>query len=211
MGDFPSVQGVPAARLLCRQWQWVQDLGFGLLSCASPLCRGFHPISWWGGVFWVTCFSWLSPPTAEVCWEFQRGCLPSRGEETAALWRCPRGRRGREGPGDGIAFLLLPWPGKEATSRVSTGPWEGVQTCVSSCTWVCEQAFLCPGLVLLPPKSPRCFLPGDLCRSFPCASPSSPLPSHPAFPSASRMAASSPCSFDLSKPVPVPSCPPHAG
>lgn len=32
--------------------------------------------------------------------------------------------------------------GKMPPHRVSTGPWESVQTCVSSCTWACEQAFL---------------------------------------------------------------------
>lgn len=60
-------------------------------------------------------------------------------------------------------------------------------------------------------KSPRCFLLEQPLLFFPCASSSSPLPSHPAFPSASRTAPISPRSFDLSKPVPVPSCPPRAG
>lgn len=116
-----------------------------------------------GGFFLVFCFSMA----------FSLGCRgvlgiaervftqPRRRRLCGGVRRCPRGgRRGREGPGDGIAFLLLPRPGKEATSRVSTGPWEGVQTCVSSCTWACEQAFLCPGLMLLPPEEPTGFSAG---------------------------------------------------
>lgn len=56
---------------------------------------------------------------------------------------CPHGRRGREGPGDGIAFLLLPRPGKGATSPCqhrSLG--KRADVCVSSGTWACEQAVL---------------------------------------------------------------------
>lgn len=144
----------------------IWDLGCSLVrGCARPLCRGFHQISvveGFGGFFSVFCFF-----TA-----FSLGCRgvlgiaervftqPRRRRLCGGVRRCPRGRRGREGPGDGIAFLLLPRPGKEATSRVSTGPWEGVQTCVSSCTWACEQAFLCPGLMLLPPEEPAGFSAG---------------------------------------------------
>lgn len=143
----------------------IWDLGCSpVRGCARPLCRGFHQISrWWGVFFWCFVFPWLSPSAVGVCWELRSGCLPSRGDGglCGGVRRCPRGgRRGREGPGDGIAFLLLPRPGKEATSRVSTGPWEGVQTCVSSCTWACEQAFLCPGLMLLPPEEPTGFSAG---------------------------------------------------
>lgn len=166
-GDFSSVQGIPGAQLLCRQWERVRDLGFGLLSgtglCPSPLPGFPSNLTVVGGFFWCFVFPWLSPLAVGVCWELRSGCLPSRGDGglCGGVRRCPRGgRRGREGPGDGIAFLLLPRPGKEATSRVSTGPWEGVQTCVSSCTWACEQAFLSPGLMLLPPEEPTGFSAG---------------------------------------------------
>lgn len=145
------------------------------------------------GVFLATCFFMAF---SMLC----RGVLgipervftqPWRRRLCGGVRRCPCGWRGREGPGDGIAFLLLPLPGKEATFSCQYRPLGrcadvcvllhvGVRASLSSAQgWCCS---------LL--KSPWCFLLGDLCCSFLCASPSSspaalasPLLSHPAFPS----------------------------
>lgn len=41
---------------------------------------------------------------------------------SAEVCCCPRGRRAREGPGDGIGFLVLPRPGNGATSPCQHKP-----------------------------------------------------------------------------------------
>lgn len=189
----------------------VQDLGFGFLSgtglCPSPLLGFPANLMVSGGVFFGGLFfHGFLPPLPGCAGNCGAGVYPAA--ESAALWRCA---------------ALSPWPeGQGGTRRWHRLPppppaWERSHLLVSAqapgkaCRRVCP---LARGRASKPPlfqgwscsllKSPRCFLPGDLCCSFLCSSPSSspvalasPLPSHPAFPSASRMAPSPQCSFFL--------------
>ena len=97
-------------------------------------------------VVFCSGFAWLSlhRGAVGVCWELRSGSLPSRGD-SGSVEVCGvvpvAGGAGRDlemaSPSSSSPGL-----GKMPPRRVSTGPWESVQTCVSSCTWACEQAFL---------------------------------------------------------------------
>lgn len=207
MGDFPSVQGVPAAWAGsgCRIW----DLGCSPVPLPSA---GVSVKSPGGGCFLGDLFfGGFLPPLPRCAGNSRAGVYPAAERRRRLCGGVPvAGGAGRD-PEMASPSSSSPGLGKKP-------PLVSAQAPGKACRRVCPLARGCAskpssaqGWCCSLPKSPRCFLPGDLCHSFPCASPSSPLPSHPAFPSASRMAPSSPCSFDLSKPVPVPSCPPHAG
>lgn len=83
----------------CRIW----DLGCSpVRGCARPLCRGFHQISrWWGVFFGVLFFHGFLPRLSGCAGNCGAGVYPAA--ETAALWRC--------------AALSLWWPEGQGGTR----------------------------------------------------------------------------------------------
>lgn len=139
LGEFSRIRGII---YWCSTPAQVVEAGAGCdqgLGCspawgsAARLCQGFHQIMWWA-FFWcvfVLFWFWFFC-TAFSLLRCCRGVLGITEREFTQPWRqrlcggvvrrCPRGRRGREGPGDGITFLLLPPPGKDATSPCQHRP-----------------------------------------------------------------------------------------
>lgn len=111
------------------------------------LLLGLPQTSWWGfGVIFARV-SPLALPSGRAG-NHGAGVYPAM--EMAGcggVWRCPGGRRGREGPRDAIAFLLLLQPGKDATSPCQHRPLgKRADVCVLSHVGVRARLPPCPEL-----------------------------------------------------------------
>lgn len=94
-------------------------VGAGCGQCPGLCCWGFPRPRGGFSVGFGVVFAWVSPLALPSGRAGNHGEAVYPAVETAGcggVRRCPGGRRGREGPGDAIAFLLLLLqPGKDAT------------------------------------------------------------------------------------------------
>lgn len=132
-GIFPGLGVFTGAQPLCRQraqdaaraWAALRHGALLLAFAGASLksCVGGWVLLVFFILFWFcTAFSLLR------CWQGVLGITERVFIQLQRRWlcggvrRCPHGRRGREGPRDGIAAFLLPRPGKGAASSCQHRP-----------------------------------------------------------------------------------------